>query len=80
MKPQRLKLTHNLLVSYGVYRKLEVYVSPISRLIVTVVCITRVAKLAVRWVLFESSTHYADRLPAAAARCLPRGAHCIPFR
>ena len=27
MKPQRLKLTHNLLVSYGVYRKLEVYVS-----------------------------------------------------
>jgi hypothetical protein len=27
MKPQRLKLAHNLLVSYGVYRKLEVYVS-----------------------------------------------------
>jgi hypothetical protein len=33
MKPQRLKLAHNLLVSYGVYRKLEVYVSPAPALI-----------------------------------------------
>jgi hypothetical protein len=27
MKPHRLKLTHHLLLTYGLYRKMEVYVS-----------------------------------------------------
>jgi len=26
MKPQRLKLTHHLILAYGLYRKLEIYV------------------------------------------------------
>lgn len=26
MKPHRLKLTHHLLLQYGLYRKMEVYV------------------------------------------------------
>ena len=30
MKPHRLKLTHNLLLTYGLYRKMEVYVSSLS--------------------------------------------------
>jgi hypothetical protein len=30
MKPHRLKLTHHLLMSYGLYKHLTVYVSPCS--------------------------------------------------
>ncbi len=26
MKPQRIRMTHNLLLNYGLYRKMEVYV------------------------------------------------------
>lgn len=28
MKPHRLRLTHQLLLSYGLYRKMDVYVRP----------------------------------------------------
>lgn len=31
MKPHRLKLTHHLIKAYGLYRKMECYVSPFSR-------------------------------------------------
>ena len=27
MKPHRIRMTHNLLLNYGLYRKMEVYVS-----------------------------------------------------
>ena len=27
MKPHRIKMTHNLLLNYGLYRKMEIYVS-----------------------------------------------------
>ena len=27
MKPQRIRMTHNLLLNYGLYRKMEIYVS-----------------------------------------------------
>ena len=28
MKPHRIRMTHNLLLNYGLYRKMEIYVSP----------------------------------------------------
>jgi hypothetical protein len=28
MKPQRLSMTHNLVLGYGLHNKLDVYVSP----------------------------------------------------
>lgn len=31
MKPHRLKLAHHLILSYGLYRKMEVYVSAAGR-------------------------------------------------
>ena len=27
MKPHRIRMTHNLLLNYGLYRKMEIYVS-----------------------------------------------------
>ena len=27
MKPHRIRMTHNLILNYGLYRKMEVYVS-----------------------------------------------------
>ena len=27
MKPHRMRMTHNLLLNYGLYRKMEIYVS-----------------------------------------------------
>lgn len=29
MKPHRIRMTHNLLLNYGLYRKMEIYVSHI---------------------------------------------------
>lgn len=29
MKPHRIRMTHNLLLNYGLYRKMEIYVSGI---------------------------------------------------
>lgn len=31
MKPHRIRMTHNLLLNYGLYRKMEIYVSPTTR-------------------------------------------------
>ena len=31
MKPHRIRMTHNLLLNYGLYRKMEIYVSPSIR-------------------------------------------------
>ena len=31
MKPHRIRMTHNLLLNYGLYRKMEIYVSLIKR-------------------------------------------------
>lgn len=28
MKPHRIRMTHNLLLNYGLYRKMEIYVRP----------------------------------------------------
>lgn len=30
MKPHRIRMTHNLLLNYGLYRKMEIYVSLFS--------------------------------------------------
>lgn len=30
MKPQRIRMTHNLLINYGLYRKMEIYVCSIK--------------------------------------------------
>lgn len=30
MKPHRIRMTHNLLLNYGLYRKMEIYVCLIS--------------------------------------------------
>lgn len=30
MKPHRIRMTHNLLLNYGLYRKMEIYVSNFS--------------------------------------------------
>lgn len=30
MKPHRIRMTHNLLLNYGLYRKMEIYVSSIE--------------------------------------------------
>jgi hypothetical protein len=30
MKPQRLRMTHNLILNYGLYKKMEVYVRHLS--------------------------------------------------
>lgn len=30
MKPHRIRMTHNLLLNYGLYRKMEIYVSIIK--------------------------------------------------
>ena len=30
MKPQRIKMTHNLILNYGLYKKMEIYVSNLS--------------------------------------------------
>ena len=32
MKPHRIRMAHNLLLSYGLYRKMEIYVSHSARL------------------------------------------------
>lgn len=32
MKPHRIRMTHNLLLNYGLYRKMEIYVSFVARL------------------------------------------------
>lgn len=32
MKPHRIRMTHNLLLNYGLYRKMEIYVG-ISRIV-----------------------------------------------
>lgn len=29
MKPHRIRMTHNLILNYGLYRKMEIYVSTI---------------------------------------------------
>jgi len=34
MKPQRIRMCHNLLLNYGLYRKMEIYVSCDCELIV----------------------------------------------
>lgn len=31
MKPHRIRMTHNLLLNYGLYRKMEIYVSVMKR-------------------------------------------------
>ncbi len=31
MKPHRIRMTHNLILNYGLYRKMEVYVSRIEK-------------------------------------------------
>lgn len=31
MKPHRIRMTHNLLLNYGLYRKMEIYVSVMRR-------------------------------------------------
>ena len=31
MKPHRIRMTHNLLLNYGLYRKMEIYVSVVGR-------------------------------------------------
>lgn len=31
MKPHRIRMTHNLLLNYGLYRKMEIYVSKICK-------------------------------------------------
>ena len=36
MKPHRIRMTHNLLLNYGLYRKMEIYVSPLSFLLQSV--------------------------------------------
>ena len=36
MKPHRIRMTHNLLLNYGLYRKMEIYV---SHLFSTIVCV-----------------------------------------
>lgn len=30
MKPHRIRMTHNLLLNYGLYRKMEIYVCSLS--------------------------------------------------
>jgi len=37
MKPQRIRMCHNLLLNYGLYRKMEIYVSAES-LFILLVC------------------------------------------
>ena len=32
MKPHRIRMTHNLLLNYGLYRKMEIYVSSLHYL------------------------------------------------
>jgi len=32
MKPHRIRMTHNLLLNYGLYRKMEIYVSSLCNL------------------------------------------------
>jgi len=32
MKPHRIRMTHNLLLNYGLYRKMEIYVSISNRM------------------------------------------------
>lgn len=32
MKPHRIRMTHNLLLNYGLYRKMEIYVSDMRKL------------------------------------------------
>lgn len=32
MKPHRIRMTHNLLLNYGLYRKMEIYVSTLLAL------------------------------------------------
>lgn len=31
MKPHRIRMAHNLILNYGLYRKMEIYVSLLSR-------------------------------------------------
>ena len=31
MKPHRIRMTHNLLLNYGLYRKMEIYVRYVNR-------------------------------------------------
>lgn len=31
MKPHRIRMTHNLLLNYGLYRRMEIYVSSITQ-------------------------------------------------
>jgi acetoin utilization deacetylase AcuC-like enzyme len=30
MKPHRIRMTHNLLLNYGLYHKMDIYVSPLE--------------------------------------------------
>lgn len=32
MKPHRIRMTHNLLLNYGLYRKMEIYVSQCTQI------------------------------------------------
>ena len=47
MKPHRLKLTHHLLLSYGMYQRMDVYVRVRARRVVCVIRGNGVASAAV---------------------------------
>jgi len=38
MKPQRIRMCHNLLLNYGLYRKMEIYVSMVLEFMLQVHC------------------------------------------
>ena len=47
MKPHRIRMTHNLLLNYGLYKKMEIYVSrPVSWMSVRVTFVALVSFLA----------------------------------
>lgn len=44
MKPHRIRMTHNLLLNYGLYRKMEIYVSifVLINISVLIMCIIKI--------------------------------------
>lgn len=49
MKPHRIRMTHNLLLNYGLYRKMEIYVSPVYFLLFIMLHVLFLGRWVAKW-------------------------------
>ncbi len=61
MKPHRIRMTHNLLLNYGLYRKMEIYVSNLAPFIIPLLRGAKTDLLSYAGVIIAYQSH--DTLP-----------------